>query len=711
MVSNIVSRINLNKNRFFEIYFYISFVVLVIFFLSKMMPESMYISGGCVDESSPYMLSYYDDDREISFCNNGDNDIKKIETPYFKSGEMISFLYSGYPQNTQIDVRLEAKSGKSINLDLQDAREGWKSYLLRIPEDFQNEMIRVVADDGAHGAFGWVGLGLVQSEKFGFSLKALIEIVLLILLIHFAFVIGLTVFLEKYSVGIAVVFFVLSLGSIGILSFWASYLNPVLGYVLSFILIVVLLYSLYRLVKLKIFVHLIESNKLMLPVSSLALFILIIGLYPYFTFDWMTPANRWLNLPIDNWLPKIFADQVWREKVMTPMLGDWLSSDRPPLQVGLVLLWYPLFDDSNLFYQVFSSWLQALVLLPIILILRDVNYKLVVWGVLAVSLTSLIVVHTLFVWPKLLSLSFLLVGFYLLYQQGEFNKKFCVIRSIAIGLTFSLAMLSHGGAVFAIVTLMIIYAVKGEINRLKTRILNGVLISFTFVLFYLPWLIYQKWIDPPGDRLVKWHLAGMIDANNLSLVTSFKQAYQDMSLVQFIEIKIANLKTIFGGTETFLIKFFDGAPIVGDSFFHTFISYWWFSPVFALIVWFLLSGYHRSFRMTNELLLMLATGVLTLFLWSLLMFVPGSTTIHQGTFFSWMILFLFSLGLVWQTSKMIFFVFLILNIVLFVNNYVIWQSGEEVFYMLAALSFMILLGSIWLLKGSQFLTLEEKNRG
>jgi len=30
------------------------------------------------------------------------------------------------------------------------------------------------------------------------------------------------------------------------------------------------------------------------------------------------------------------------------------------------------------------------------------------------------------------------------------------------------------------------------------------------VVFYLPWSAYQKYVDPPGNRLLKIHLAGVI---------------------------------------------------------------------------------------------------------------------------------------------------------------------------------------------------------
>lgn len=44
------------------------------------------------------------------------------------------------------------------------------------------------------------------------------------------------------------------------------------------------------------------------------------------------------DLPPDNILPLAFANALRTGHVASPFFGDWLSSDRPPLQVGFCLL-------------------------------------------------------------------------------------------------------------------------------------------------------------------------------------------------------------------------------------------------------------------------------------------------------------------------------------------------------------------------------------
>ncbi|MBD4688764.1 hypothetical protein GUG36_24660, partial [Xanthomonas citri pv. citri] len=83
------------------------------------------------------------------------------------------------------------------------------------------------------------------------------------------------------------------------------------------------------------------------------------------------------NLSTDAWLPLLFGDMLARGKIDVPMVGDWLSSDRPPLQVGLYLMLYKVFPETRaLVYQGISTWAQALVLLPLAsLLARLVNTR------------------------------------------------------------------------------------------------------------------------------------------------------------------------------------------------------------------------------------------------------------------------------------------------------------------------------------------------
>ena len=54
-------------------------------------------------------------------------------------------------------------------------------------------------------------------------------------------------------------------------------------------------------------------------------------------------ANRFLvNMPGDNQIPGLFADRLWSGQSRGQVMADWLSSDRPPLQTGWLLLTKPI---------------------------------------------------------------------------------------------------------------------------------------------------------------------------------------------------------------------------------------------------------------------------------------------------------------------------------------------------------------------------------
>jgi hypothetical protein len=65
----------------------------------------------------------------------------------------------------------------------------------------------------------------------------------------------------------------------------------------------------------------------------------------------------------DNVIPLYFAQGLHQGKIPRPIVADWLSSDRPPLQAGLVAAQYPVWhwlkQPSDLSYEVLATLLQA----------------------------------------------------------------------------------------------------------------------------------------------------------------------------------------------------------------------------------------------------------------------------------------------------------------------------------------------------------------
>jgi uncharacterized membrane protein YhfC len=118
--------------------------------------------------------------------------------------------------------------------------------------------------------------------------------------------------MRYFDEDVAALCLIVAVGFFGIASFFIFYANRNFGIALSLSLLLLAFAQGVFLLKHGCTKIILQANSLLLPVSSFALFVIIVGYYPYAdNADWIIPANRWLNLPIDNWIPKIFADQVW----------------------------------------------------------------------------------------------------------------------------------------------------------------------------------------------------------------------------------------------------------------------------------------------------------------------------------------------------------------------------------------------------------------
>ena len=90
----------------------------------------------------------------------------------------------------------------------------------------------------------------------------------------------------------------------------------------------------------------------------------------------------------------------------------------------------------------------------------------------------------------------------------------------------------------------------------------------------------------------------MTEPNTLSTTDALVAAYWAISVEAWADARMVNLRTIFGGTDTFLrdlamavagpveaLHARDVPVLVVRSFLETFYSLWWWSPVLALGVW------------------------------------------------------------------------------------------------------------------------------
>jgi MFS family permease len=201
--------------------------------------------------------------------------------------------------------------------------------------------------------------------------------------------------------------------------------------------------------------------------------------------------------------------------------------------------------------------------------------------------------------------------------------------------------MGHGSSAFPIVALVLILAFRGLPSWRWLAVGLGVL-----VVVMAPWSAYQKWGDPPGNRLIKWQIGGAIDVDSRGSLQTIGEGYEDAGVGGTIHNKAENLVTISGGGPMAdLIKAIDeqlgrGETATALANLRT-IFFLFLLPSLGLLLLgplAMLAGIYRrrgdpaDWRFALQSLLVYAVGIAS---WCLLMFGNGDarTVIHQGSYF------------------------------------------------------------------------------
>jgi hypothetical protein len=384
-------------------------------------------------------------------------------------------------------------------------------------------------------------------------------------------------------------------------------------------------------------------------VGAQSLFVLLAG-FAYGGLDAPsnTAANRFSHgLPPDNELPFMVAEGIRKNYVREPMVGDWKSSDRPPLQSGVFLAHHPFTAQPiEIGYTVVSVILQSLWIPGLWLLLAAfrLNAKAIGLALVFCAFSGFVLVNTIFVWPKLLAAAYLLGVFALLFsgRLGAGRQHGALVAAVA-GLLLALSLLSHGGTVFALIG----GGAAAALFRTPISLKHLILVGLTSFLIYLPWIGYQKFYDPPGDRLLKYHLAGVEPVDPRPFFPTLQDAYGKLTLPQIVEHKTANFKNYLqaGGTywlamAELLKDIFTGTPLreLGSQaeFLRSRIFFYLFPALglSALGLLGLAAGINRRFRSAewSAAFLCWLIAALSISFWCVLMFGPNTTANHTGAY-------------------------------------------------------------------------------
>lgn len=450
-------------------------------------------------------------------------------------------------------------------------------------------------------------------------------------------------------------------GLMWLASFFASWIAPGLGRTFTVVVALSAAGLLARTKGRSFVASLVRDRDVRTPfLLSIALAIAFTGaltLYGGYAHVASIANERFLpGKPPDNILPGILADRVTDGTPTDPFWGDWLSSDRPPLQAGAVSFVRPLSTRamSEIRYQTTGTVLQLLIVPALWALLRSLGVarRLVLPAVLAASLSGTMLLYSTYVWPKLLSAALCLVAVQVLVQRGP---------PVVAGMALSLGFLAHGGALFVAVPLVLALSAAGVAALVSRdsgtrRARFGSVVGSLAVLLvaaltvYAPWAAYQRWVAPPGNRLLKWHLAGATAIDNRSVTESLIDAYTAPSLAELAELKRQNVEFLVAPGR-FAADF---VPVAGgwtamrnvrDREFSRLASAigpaWLGLPLTVLGVLRRRIHRHRASRRIarppdeehglDVAAVLLGSCVVTVAIWCVLMYGPQTTLVHQGT--------------------------------------------------------------------------------
>ncbi len=340
-------------------------------------------------------------------------------------------------------------------------------------------------------------------------------------------------------------------GVLALLAFWAYYGNRTLGETASYLI----LFGSVALVVATLRGGRIDRGllrQLAVPLGLWALgslFILFFGfMYGGSEESIKVAANRFSGpLPADNLLPayltEFFYEFGHHEHPLFP--PDWLASDRPPLQVGYLLAQKPfeVFDEEAN-YQVAAVVLQQLWIVGLWALLLAARLGRVTRGLVLVTVlvSDLALLNGFFVWPKLLPAAMLLAAAALTVTPlwGEMRRS--IWGAVLIGALLAVAMMGHGSSVFGIIPLAVLVAFRG----MPSWRWIGV-VALVGIVVMAPWSAYQKWGEPPGNRLLKWSLAGVPEIDERGTVETLVDSYSEVGVGGAIHNKGQNYVTMLGG--------------------------------------------------------------------------------------------------------------------------------------------------------------------
>jgi hypothetical protein len=351
-------------------------------------------------------------------------------------------------------------------------------------------------------------------------------------------------------------------------------------------------------------------------------------------------------LPSDNFMPQFWGEWFYahgHHGTPPEFTGNWLASDRPPLQMGYLVTQRPFhFFGNELNYEVLGVCLQQLWIVGLWALLLAFRIPRLTRALTMATLlvADLTLVNGLYVWPKLMPAAMLLAAAALLISPLWDEVRGKLWGGALVAALCGLGMMGHGASVFGIIPIALIAAFRGFPCWRWLAVA-----ALALIVVMAPWSAYQKWGDPPGNRLTKWYLGGDVEPDEKSVSEAIRDGYGEAKLSTILHKKGQNFVAIFGGKsmtqnlkasgEAIGRRDFEGAvrPLRSIFFFNLVpsLGLLLLGPVAMAIGWRRRSRNPLEWRAAATILDAFALGTV---LWALIQWGgwTATTVIHQGSY-------------------------------------------------------------------------------
>jgi hypothetical protein len=240
----------------------------------------------------------------------------------------------------------------------------------------------------------------------------------------------------------------------------------------------------------------------------------------------------------DEMIPLRFAQALASDGPLRgPLLslsGGWQFSDRPPLQAAVLLAFWPLmkFGHSCIVSQAVGTMLQVQWIVALAALGAALGWgrRRTAFVLLLIGLSGVAYYNCTYVWPKLLAAALALAAAAPLAAAWRRRRALTNLEIVLSASAAALSMLAHGSTGFSLVPVALLALGSRRFTNVRTV---GLAVLLAAAL-YLPWSAYQKYVDPPGDRCLKWMFTGKTEVNELSLGQCFREVYSHITLRQWL---------------------------------------------------------------------------------------------------------------------------------------------------------------------------------